>query len=222
MGGADIDKDCHTSVERLFVAGEDAGGVHGGNRLGGNGICESTVYGRQAGKSLARYMEKNKTQPAVTAEGMVEELIEKHTRPFDKKNGKDAFKLRAELQECNWIKVGVVRNGNDMEEAVREIAAIRETATDISLSGGRPYNMLWNTYIDFMNMLDVSDMVVASALARNESRAAHYRSDFPEQNDEIGLFNTFMVRGDDGLPVLSSRPVEFIYKTVEECRNYKK
>jgi succinate dehydrogenase/fumarate reductase flavoprotein subunit len=74
--------------------------------LGGNGICESTVYGRQAGKSLARYMDNNKSQPAETAKGMVEELIEKHTRPFDKENGEDAFKLRAELQECNWIKVG--------------------------------------------------------------------------------------------------------------------
>jgi succinate dehydrogenase/fumarate reductase flavoprotein subunit len=109
-----------------------------------------------------------------------------------------------------------------MEEAVREIATIRGTAADICLTGGRPYNMLWNTYIDFMNMLDVSDMVVASALARKESRAAHYRSDFPEQNDEIGLFNSFMMRGDDGLPETSSKPVEFRYKTVEECRNYKK
>ncbi len=109
---------------------------------------------------------------------MVDELIEKHSRPFEKETGENAFKLRAELQECNWIKVGVVRNGNDMEEAVREIATIRETAADICLSGGRPYNMLWNTYIDFMNMLDVSDMVVASALARKESRAAHYRRIF--------------------------------------------
>jgi succinate dehydrogenase/fumarate reductase flavoprotein subunit len=222
MGGANIDKDCHTSMERLFVAGEDAGGVHGGNRLGGNGICESTVYGRQAGKSLARYLANNKSQPIDTAKGMVAELIKKHTRPFEKLNGENAFELRAELKECNWIKVGVVRNADDMEEAVREIAALRKTAADISLTGARPYNMLWNTYIDFMNMLDVSDMVAASALARRESRAAHYRSDFPEQNDEIGLFNNFMTRGVDGLPEISIRPVEFKYKTAEECRNYKK
>ncbi len=222
MGGADIDTNCHTSIERLFVAGEDAGGVHGGNRLGGNGICESTVYGRQAGKSLARYMDNNNSQPAETARGMVDELIEKHIRPFNKGNGEDAFKLRVELQECNWIKVGVVRNGNDMEEAVREIATIREAAADLSVTGAKPYNMLWNTYIDFMNMLDVSDMVVASALARKESRAAHYRSDFAEQNDDIGLFNSFIIRGHDGLPEISTKPVEFIYKSVEECRNYKK
>ena len=222
MGGAHIDKDCYTSMDRLFVAGEDAGGVHGGNRLGGNGICESTVYGRQAGKSLARFMKNNIGLPAETASGMVNELVAKFTQPFERTNGDNTFELRAELQECNWIKVGVVRNGDDMKEAIKEIASIRRAAADIALSGGRPYNMLWNTYIDFMNMLDVSDMVVASALARKESRGAHYRSDFPEQNDEIGLFNSLVTHGKNGLPELSSKPVEFKYKTAEECQKYKK
>lgn len=222
MGGARIDKDCHTSMDRLFVAGEDAGGVHGANRLGGNGICESTVYGRQAGKSLARFTKNNTSRPSETASGMVDELIDNYTRAFERRNGEETFKLRAELKECNWIKVGVVRNGNDMEEAVREIASIRSAAANIVLSGGRAYNMLWNTYIDFINMLDVSDMVVASALARKESRGAHYRNDFAEQNDEIGLFNSLLVRGANGMPELRSEPVEFKYKTVEECRNYKK
>jgi len=222
MGGAHIDKDCHTSMNRLFVAGEDAGGVHGGNRLGGNGICESTVYGRQAGKSLARFMKNNIGLPAETAPGMVNELVAKFTQPFERTNGENTFELRAELQECNWIKVGVVRNGDDMKEAIKEVASLRRAAADIALSGGRPYNMLWNTYIDFMNMLDMSDMVVASALARKESRGAHYRSDFPEQDDEIGLFNSLVTRGNNGLPELSSKPVEFKYKSAEECRKYKK
>jgi len=222
MGGAHIDNDCHTSMHRLFVAGEDAGGVHGGNRLGGNGICESTVYGRQAGKSLAKFMENNTSLPAETASGMVNELIAKFTRPFERNNGENTFELRAELQECNWIKVGVVRNGGDMKEAVKEIASMRSAAADMALSGGRPYNMLWNTYIDFMNMLDMSDMVVASALARNESRGAHYRSDFPDQDDEIGLFTSLLTRGNNGLPELSSKPIEFKYKTAEECRKFKK
>lgn len=222
MGGAHIDKDCHTSLERLFVSGEDSGGVHGGNRLGGNGICESTVYGRQAGKSLARYMAKNRTRVPETAPGLVDELVAKYMAPFEVTGGEDVFKQRSALQQCNWTKVGVVRNGKDMEKAVQEIGALRSEAAKITVSGVKPYNMVWNTYIDYQNMLDVSDMVVATALARKESRAAHYRSDFPEQDDDNGLFNTFLTRGQNGLPELSAEPVEFKYKTAEECRNYKK
>jgi len=222
MGGALIDIHGKASLERLFVAGEDAGGVHGGNRLGGNGICESSVYGRQAGKALARFMNDNDSRPSETAPGLVKELMAKFLAPFERTTGKDPFCLRAELQECNWINVGVVRNGKDMNSAVEIIDSIRDEAKSIKVSGTKAYNMPWNIFIDFMNMLDVSDMVVASALARKESRAAHYRIDFPEQDDENGLFNSFLTRGTDSRPVLVSEPVVFKYKTLAECRSYKK
>ncbi|WP_136799529.1 MULTISPECIES: L-aspartate oxidase [Desulfosediminicola] len=223
MGGADIDKNCHTSLRRLFVAGEDSGGVHGGNRLGGNGICESAVYGRQAGKSLARFFRTNSSTPPETAPGLVDELKKKFTEPFGRSGStEDVFQLRRQLQECNWKKVGVVRNGQDMESAIGEINFLKEESKKVKVTGGDNYNMVWNTYIDLTNMIDVSDMVVASALARKESRAAHYRSDFPDQNDEIGLFNTYLTLGDNGLPTLHSEPVDFKYKSAEECRNHKK
>lgn len=222
MGGADIDKDCHSSLRRLFVAGEDSGGVHGGNRLGGNGICESTVYGRQAGKSLARYINATTSTPPETAPGLINELKNKYSEPFKRSGSEDVFRLRRQLQECNWNNVGVVRNGHDMKSAASEIDFLREESWKINVSGVKNYNMVWNTYIDFLNMLDVSDMVVTSALARKESRAAHYRSDFPDQNDEYGLFNTYLERGDNGEPMLHSEPVRFKYKSVEECRSHKK
>ncbi len=222
MGGARIDKHGKASLGRLFVAGEDGGGVHGGNRLGGNGICESSVFGRQAGKALARFMKNEKCQPSETAPGMAEELAAKFLAPFERSNGEEPFRLRDALKECNWIKVGVVRNGHDMEEAVDLIGSIRAEAAKIKLSGSKVYNMPWNMYIDFMNMLDVSDMAAASALARKESRAAHYRSDFPEQDDAKGLFNSFLIRGPDGMPELYAEPVKFSYKTLQECQSYKK
>ncbi len=222
MGGARIDKHCRTSLERLFVAGEDGGGVHGGNRLGGNGICESSVYGRLAGKVLARFLKNGNTGAAETAPGMVQEIAARYSAPLEHAGGEDPFRMRAELQECNWNKVGVVRNGPDMEEAVEQIRAIREQAAKIGVTGPKTYNMPWNTYVDLMNMLDVSGMVVASALARQESRAAHYRSDFPDQDDDNGLFNSILSRGPDGSPRLSSEPVVFTYKSAEACRNYKK
>ncbi|MBU8848962.1 MAG: FAD-binding protein [Desulfobacterales bacterium] len=222
MGGASIDKHGKASLDRLFVAGEDQGGVHGGNRLGGNGICESSVYGRQTGKALARFMENENSHDSKTAPGMAEDLAAKFLAPFGQHGSETPFRLRAELQECNWNKVGIVRNGKDMEEAMDIIGSIRTRASGIKISGPKTYNMPWNAHIDFMNMLDVSDMVAVSALARKESRAAHYRSDFPEQDDENGLFNSFLTQGQNGMPKLYTKPVEFRYKTLQECQNYKK
>ena len=222
MGGARIDKNGKASLERLFVAGEDGGGVHGGNRLGGNGICESSVYGRQAGKALARYLKNGNVCSPETASGMVEELIEKYSVPLSRLSGDDPFRLRVELQECNWTKVGVVRNGPDLAQAIDLISSLCSEAANIKVSGPRTYNMPWNVCIDFMNMLDMSHMVAASALARKESRAAHYRSDFPEQDDDNGLFNIFLTLGRDGMPQIYTESVDFKYKTLKACQNYRK
>jgi len=89
MGGAVIDKDCHTSLEKLFVAGEDAGGVHGANRLGGNGICESCVYGRQAGKALARYLSKSENRKVKeSAPGMASDIHARLIEPLSQTGGR--------------------------------------------------------------------------------------------------------------------------------------
>lgn len=222
MGGARIDRHCRTSLDRLFVAGEDGGGVHGGNRLGGNGICESSVFGRQAGKALAQFMADNGPRSEPTAPGMAASLAARYLAAFDTGRDENLFRLKAELQECNWNNVGVVRNHRDMKAAMDMFDSIRGVADKIGISGTVAYNMPWNIYIDFLNMLDVSDMVVASAMARNESRAAHYRSDFPEQDDEAGLFNSFLKKGDDEKPQLFSEPTAFTVKSLQDCQQYKK
>lgn len=222
MGGAAIDKHCHTSLDRLFVAGEDSGGVHGGNRLGGNGICDSCVFGRQAGKSLARYLKREKGSAPETMPGLVRNLIAKFMRPFDAKTGNGPFILRDRIREINWNLVGVVRKEPDLSRAIEEIEAVREEAGGLRLSGTRAYNMPWNNYIDLLNMIDVSAMTARAARMRQESRAAHYRSDYPEQNDREWLYNLFLRKGEDGLPELEKRAVAFPYKSPEECRNYRK
>ena len=83
MGGAAIDVDAKGSLEKLFVAGEDAGGTHGANRLGGNGICESAVYGRQAGKALAKYLTGSNLTIQKTRAGQVEEMVDRLERLLD-------------------------------------------------------------------------------------------------------------------------------------------
>jgi succinate dehydrogenase/fumarate reductase flavoprotein subunit len=222
MGGAVIDKHCRTSLERLFVAGEDSGGVHGGNRLGGNGICDSCVFGRQAGKALAEYLHKERENHLETMRGMAEGLVERYTAPFNHSSGLRPFELRDRLRETNWNMVGVVRKGPDLIQAVETIDAIAEEAGAVSITGSKPFNMPWNYYIDLLNMIDVSRITAMSAELRKESRAAHYRSDYPEQNDHTGLYNIFVRKGDDGMPIFEKHPVQFRYKTLVECQRYRK
>jgi succinate dehydrogenase / fumarate reductase flavoprotein subunit/fumarate reductase flavoprotein subunit len=211
MGGAVIDAACKTSLERLFVAGEDSGGVHGANRLGGNGIADSCVFGRLAGKTIAKYLsEGNRTAPE-TAPGQPEAFIAQYTESFHRTSGDGPYPLRDRLRELNWNKVGVVRDASGLSEAVDTIESIGAEATTVRLEGIKVFNMAWNNYIDLLNMVDVSRMVVHSALLREETRGAHFRTDFPEQDDQHGLYNLFLHRGDDGKPVFEKKPVILKY-----------
>jgi succinate dehydrogenase / fumarate reductase flavoprotein subunit/fumarate reductase flavoprotein subunit len=222
MGGAVIDKNCFTSIEGLFVAGEDSGGVHGANRLGGNGVCDSCVFGRQAGKSMAKYLKKIKGQHLESAPGLAKNLMQRYTRPFGIANGLNVFDLKGKLQILNWDKVGVARNETDLLDAIEEFKKFSELAERISIEGKKPYNMPWNIYIDFLNMIDVSQMVASSALLRKEKRGAHFRQDYPEQNDKEYLYNLFLKKGENGQPVFEKKPVSFTHKSLDECQNYTK
>lgn len=222
MGGAAIDKHGRTSLHRLFVAGEDSGGVHGGNRLGGNGICDSCVFGRQAGKALAEFLRKEKGKAPETKPGSAEALMKRYALPLERTSGPRPFELRDRLRECNWSLVGVVRKEPDLSLAVETIEAIAEEAQTAAVSGIRAYNMPWHYYIDLLNMIDVSRMTARSAQLRKESRAAHFRSDYPEQDDRNALFNIFLSKGGDGMPAFDIRPIEFRYKSLEALQGYRK
>ena len=144
------------------------------------------------------------------------------TEPFQRAKGESPFPLRDAIKEVNWNKVGIVRNGPDLESALETIETIRGQTRGIRIGGPPAYNMPWNVYLDLMSMIDVSGMVIASALARKESRAAHYRSDYPEQDDANGPYNIFLTRGEDGQPQLATKPVAFTYKSLKECQQYRK
>jgi succinate dehydrogenase / fumarate reductase flavoprotein subunit/fumarate reductase flavoprotein subunit len=221
MGGAAIDNRGSTSLEGLFCAGEDSGGVHGANRLGGNGIADSCVYGRLVGKAVAEYIRAQKGKLPETASGQVEALISHYTEPFDRPRADGPFALRDRLQELNWNKVGLVRDGQELSEAIEAFRMMQTDASQISIQGARAYNMSWNEYISLLNMLEVSLLVAYSALQREESRGAHYRSDFPERNDEYGLFNIFLRKADQQEPMIEKRPVSLNYMKPEDIGIHK-
>ena len=167
MGGIKIDVDCRTSLEGLFAAGEDAGGVHGANRLGGNGVADSIVFGGRAGDFMADYILGRPVSKA--------SVDSRHWRRVVREKGESPFALRKQLEDLMWEKVGVVRRGADLESALGELEMLAqrvEAANADSLPA-------WNAALDAANLIVVAKMVAHSALVRTESRGAHYREDFP-------------------------------------------
>jgi succinate dehydrogenase / fumarate reductase flavoprotein subunit/fumarate reductase flavoprotein subunit len=216
MGGAVIDTNCRTTLERLFCAGEDSGGVHGANRLGGNGIADSCVYGRNAGRAIAEYLSRENGTPPETSFDLIEAMLARYTAPFDRQKGEGPYGLRDRVRELTWNKVGVARKEPDLSEAIEEFDAIEEAFREVRLTGNRGYNMAWNHYIDLLNMVEVSRLVAGSARQRTETRGAHFRLDHPDQDDENWLRNLFLVRGEDRKPVFEIKPVDLKYKTPQD------
>jgi succinate dehydrogenase/fumarate reductase flavoprotein subunit len=104
-------------------------------------------------------------------------------------------------------------------EAVERLESICDEAEGVRLEGPRAYNMAWNEWINLLNMLDVSRMVTHSAILRKETRGAHGREDYPQQDDKEGLFNLFLKKGDDGKPVFEKRPVDLKYMKPSDITN---
>jgi succinate dehydrogenase/fumarate reductase flavoprotein subunit len=120
-----------------------------------------------------------------------------------------------------WTKVGVVRNGKDMQEARPEIQEIRQRIKSAVGNGGPVYNAPWNETINTENLSFIAEMLTRSALAREESRGAHYRSDFPNQNIEW-LKNICLKPLDSGDFEMTMSPVKFTRITPAELLEHRK
>jgi succinate dehydrogenase / fumarate reductase flavoprotein subunit/fumarate reductase flavoprotein subunit len=195
MGGVRINPDCSTGIAGLFVAGEDAGGVHGSNRLGGNGVAESTVFGARAGDAIAAWLD-SRSQPSVHP-GEAERHAARAVAYLERESGENVFALRRQLGDAMWEGVGVVRDESGLRTALDTIAALRERLERVGVGGGPRSNLAWAEARDLENRLVVGEAVARSAMARTESRGAHRRSDHPDQDDQRWLRNVLLGGGQD-------------------------
>jgi succinate dehydrogenase / fumarate reductase flavoprotein subunit/fumarate reductase flavoprotein subunit len=205
MGGIKIDVDCHTSIEGLFAAGEDAGGVHGSNRLGGNGVADSIVFGARAGDAMAPYAIR--ANPSRHSDAQAKQICHRWMQVLDRTDGENPFQLRADLERTMWRKVGVVRNGKDMIEGIADLIELRERINSASGAGSSVYNAKWNEAMNTENLACIAEMIARSALLREESRGAHYRSDFPERN--IAWLKNICMKPENGDFKIWHTPVKF-------------
>ena len=182
MGGVEFGVDCRTSLEGLFAAGEDTGGVHGANRLGGNGVANSTVFGGIAGDSIAQWM---RTPRALRdpEPGALEAAEERARFPLSRPPG-DLHAIREALYEVMWNDVGILRDAAGLARAREALAKLRAQLRDTGVSGkDLRYNLTWHDWLNLESLLTVSEAIRTAAEARTDSRGAHFREDFPATGD---------------------------------------
>ena len=180
MGGLKINTDASSSLDNLFGAGEVCGGVHGANRLGGNALADTQVFGRIAGVSAskaAKESELKSNEEMVREEASrIEGLIKKGSiKPKEFKN---------RIKNLMWEKVAIVREEKTLNEALGQLQEMQKELADLDVSDKKQYNTDLVTALEVINMIEICILTVKSAIIRRESRGAHFRSDFPETKDE--------------------------------------
>ena len=180
MGGIQVDPDtgAATGVTGLFAAGEVAGGMHGSNRLGGNSLSDLLVFGRRAGVGASAYVKSLSVKPKVS-EQVIEKALNSALAPFNGNSGENPYTVHQELQQVMNDLVGIIRDGNEMREAITKLEGLKKRAKNVTVQGERQFNPGWHLSLDLENMLLVSESIAKSALVREESRGGHTRNDFP-------------------------------------------
>jgi fumarate reductase flavoprotein subunit len=207
MGGVEFRGDCSTALPGLFVAGEDAGGVHGANRLGGNGVANSTVFGAVAGDTMAQWVRDQDFREADRAS--IDAAIEACELPFRSGGKAQLHPLREKLHDVMWDKVGIIRDAAGLAEAERDLAALDAELERCSLPDpNRAFNLTWHDWLNLRSLVAVSRVIAAAAIARTDSRGAHFRSDFPDTGSLEGSCFTSLTRESKGLEI-RMKPVHF-------------
>jgi len=195
MGGIDCDIDCATDVKGFYAAGEcSCISVHGANRLGGNSLLETVVFGKVAGDKAVEYItaksDSRKGEKALNAG--VEAQEEKIKKIFASKGNETIPKIKEEMGSTMLKNVGVYRNKKDLETALTKIKELQERYEKLKLNNttSRRFNqeLLWA--LELEGNLLVNEPIVAGAIAREESRGAHSRTDFKTRDDEKWLKHT--------------------------------
>ncbi|HEY5335745.1 MAG TPA: fumarate reductase/succinate dehydrogenase flavoprotein subunit [Mycobacteriales bacterium] len=207
MGGVEVDPDTEVSrVPGLYAVGEVAGGMHGSNRLGGNSLGDLLVFGKRAGEAAAAYAVEHPERPAVSDDDLAAASTAA-LLPFEREGGENAYTLHQELQQTMSDLVGIIRNADEMREALDKVRAMKDRLAQVSVEGHRQFNPGWHLALDLRNMLLVSESVALAALEREESRGGHSRDDFPASDPEWGKINLIVEIGKDGATTLRRQPL---------------
>jgi succinate dehydrogenase / fumarate reductase flavoprotein subunit len=201
MGGVRVEAETAAStVPGLYAAGEVAGGMHGANRLGGNSLSDLLVFGRRAGLAAAQHALGRDRAEEIDAV-QVDAATSHALAAFGRDEGENPYAIQQDLQDCMQRLVGIIRREDELKQAQKELAALKERAKRVKVEGHRQYNPGWHLALDLDPLLTLSECLTMGALQRTESRGGHTREDYPRTDDELGKVNMVIRRREDELSI---------------------
>jgi len=222
MGGIDVNEKCETIVPGVYAAGECACvSVHGANRLGGNSLLETIVFGKIAGSQSSQYVKEGfiDFKDEKELHDSVNEIEQKIKKWLSRTSGTRAHELLNKLKIVATEMVGIFRNGKDLSFALDTIRQLREDYNNAYLAGSNlKFSQELVNIIEFEMMLDLAEVITLGALNRTETRGSHYRTDFKERNDKEWLKHTLVTYTEKG-PKISYKEV-IITKYEPKKREY--
>mgnify|MGYP001352778190 FL=1 len=208
MGGLPTDVDGRvirdeqaTPIPGFYSAGESACvSVHGANRLGTNSLVDLVVFGRRAGRHMLKYIQENSLpplprEPELRARAEIDAIL-------SRKSGIRPVEIRMAMQEVMMDKVSVVRDGRGLAEAQEKIQGLKRDYASVAIDDrGQTFNTDLLEALELGYMLDCAEAIIVGAIAREESRGAHYRTDFEQRDDKNWLAHTLVYRTSGGIQV---------------------
>jgi succinate dehydrogenase / fumarate reductase flavoprotein subunit len=208
MGGVGTSIQGETNVPGLYAAGEAACvSIHGANRLGGNSLMETLVFGKSAGAAAAAYA----ARAAATAlePSDLDTVAATYRAWFERKDGEDPSALRTELQQTMDRYANIFRNATDLAEGLRRVRAIKDRFSRVRVvDQSKVFNLNLSDALETGHMIDLAEVILVGAQARTESRGAHFRTDYPKRDDGQWMKHT-LARPIPSGPALSYSPVGF-------------
>jgi len=209
MGGIDTNEKCETAIKGFSAAGECACvSVHGANRLGGNSLLDTIVFGKLASFAIDAYLQNNAVSSDEKLLLSKKEELEKKIYKLTHEGTEKPYTILADLSKIMSSNVGIFRIKDELERAVQDIIAVKQRFKNVHVSSSKLHmnHELLNA-IELEYMLEVAHTIALGAFLREESRGAHFRKDFNSRNDADWLKHTIARIGKDGEPVISSKEV---------------
>jgi succinate dehydrogenase / fumarate reductase flavoprotein subunit len=199
MGGVKVEPEtCASNVPGLFAAGEVAGGLHGANRLGGNSLSDLLVFGRRAGEGASDYVEQSTHSTEIEEQELLTE-IGRVLEPLEKKEeGESPYLIQQELQAAMMEHANLMRDGDSLEQGLGKILALKDRLPQVSVPGSRLFNPGWHTAQDVRYLVQISEIILRTALERKERRGAQWRLDYDGPDDELGAINFIVTKDGQG------------------------
>ncbi|MFQ5579448.1 MAG: FAD-binding protein [Nitrospiria bacterium] len=198
MGGIPTNTRCETPMPGLYAAGECACvSIHGANRLGGNALMETIVFGHRAGRYAAEYAER--TKQIDFSDQVLEQDRDQIASLTSRKGGERVGSIRTEIGTIMMEHFGILRNRTRMEEGMQRLKGVRSRLKNIYLQDqGKIFNLELVDALQLFSIMDLAEVIAAGACSREESRGAHSRTDFTERNDQHWMKHTLAYQSDQG------------------------